>query len=165
MTEAERAELVDRYVNGPQLLRQAVAKVPAEALKWKPAPDKWSVHEVVCHCADSETVSAARIRFLVGEDSPTIVGYNQDRWARTFAYHDLPLEASLKQVESVRAWTSELLRRLPNAAWSRAGTHTESGHYTAEAWLSIYAEHLEIHARQVERNLAAWRAARGGAQS
>ena len=43
-------------------------------------------------------------------------------------------------------------------AWAREGTHTESGRYTAEHWLKTYAEHLEIHARQIERNLEAWRA-------
>src|SRR5215468_9835812 len=39
------------------------------------------------------------------------------------------------------------------------GTHTESGPYSAEEWLRIYAEHLEIHARQIDANVAAWRKA------
>jgi hypothetical protein len=157
MTAAERQSLIERYARGPQLLADALSQVPAEALQWRPGPGKWSVHEVICHCADSETNAAMRIRFLVGEDNPTIVGYDQDRWAATFDYHQLPLQVSLRQVEAVRAYTAALLRRLPDSAWSRSGTHTESGHYTAETWLRIYAEHLEQHARQIERNLAAWK--------
>jgi hypothetical protein len=39
------------------------------------------------------------------------------------------------------------------------GRHSGSGRYTAENWLGIYAEHLEIHARQIEANVAAWQAA------
>ena len=39
------------------------------------------------------------------------------------------------------------------------GRHSASGRYTAEDWLRIYAEHLENHARQIEANVAAWRAA------
>ncbi len=54
--------------------------------------------------------------------------------------------------------TAHLLRRLPGEAWARAGRHTASGRYTAEDWLRIYAEHLEVHARQIEASLAAWRA-------
>jgi hypothetical protein len=70
----------------------------------------------------------------------------------------LPLESALATVEAVRAFTAALLRRLPPAAWAREGTHSESGRYSAEGWLDIYAEHLEKHAQQIERNLAAWKA-------
>lgn len=156
MTPSERQQLIGRYADGPRLLRDALAAVPAEAMQWRPAVHKWSVHEVVCHCADSETNAAMRIRYLVGESNPTIVGYDQDRWAVAFDYHSLPLEPSLAQVEAVRGYTAALLSRLPDAAWSRAGTHTESGRYTAEEWLKIYADHLEVHARQIERNVAAF---------
>ncbi|MBI4541396.1 MAG: DinB family protein [Gemmatimonadetes bacterium] len=162
MTPSEREQLIRRYADGPRLLREALARVPAEALKWRPAEHKWSVHEVICHCADSETNAATRIRYVVGETDPAIVAYDQDRWAVAFDYHSLPLEPSLAQVEAVRGYTAALLSRLPDAAWSRAGRHTESGRYTAEDWLTIYAEHLEIHARQVERNVAAWRRSRSG---
>jgi hypothetical protein len=155
MNEAERREWIDRYARGPELLKAALAKVPAEALQWRPAEGKWSAHEVVCHCADSETIASTRIRYLVGEDRPTI---HENAWAKTFDYHTLPLESALREVEQVRAWTTDWIRRLPNSAWSREGTHTESGRYTAERWLEIYGVHLETHARQIDRNLAAWNA-------
>lgn len=156
MQSAERAALIERYAEGPAVLEAALAKVPTEARTWRPAPGKWSVHEVVWHCADSETNAAMRIRYLAAEERATIVGYDQDEWARVFDYHSLPLEPALAAVEAARSYTAELLKRLPDAAWSREGTHTESGRYTAEGWLTIYAEHLHVHARQIERNLEAW---------
>jgi len=158
MTAAEREALMVRYERGAGLLTDALAKVPKEALQWRPEPGKWSVHEVVVHCADSETTSSVRIRYLMGEDAPTVVGYDRDRWARDFDYHQLPLDLSLKQVEAVRAWTAAFIRSRPAASWARAGRHTEmKGAYTAETWLGIYAEHLEVHARQIARNLEAWK--------
>ena len=42
--------------------------------------------------------------------------------------------------------------------FGKVGEHTESGVYSDADWFRIYAEHLEIHARQIERNLAAWQA-------
>lgn len=156
MTPEERRACIDRYTAGPALLRDALVRVPAAALTWRPAPGKWSVHEVVCHCADSETISSTRIRFLVGEERPTIQGYDQDRWVQRLDYHALPLDLALDQIEQVRRWTTDFVRRLPAEAWTCEGTHTESGRYGAESWLAIYAEHLEVHARQIERNLAAW---------
>ncbi|MGH7353772.1 MAG: DinB family protein [Candidatus Rokuibacteriota bacterium] len=166
LTKTDRDALIRRYANGPALLRRVLARVPPAALKWRPGPREWSAHEVVCHCADSETNSYARIRFLVAEPTPVIQGYDQERWAVTFDYHRHPMAPALATVEAVRANTAALIRRLPDSAWAREGTHTESGRYTAEEWLRIYAEHLEIHSRQIDANVAAWRAAhpkpRGG---
>ena len=158
MDAAERTHWIERYARGPELLRSALAKIPAEALKWRPAEGKWSVHEVVCHCADSETIASTRIRYLVGEERAAIQGYDENAWARKFDYHALPLEPALREVEQVRAWTTDWIRRLPASAWASEGTHTESGRYTAERWLELYGLHLETHARQIERNLAAWNA-------
>lgn len=160
MTEGERQRLIQQYADGPARLKGALARVPPEALKWRPAPREWSVHEIVCHCADSETNAAARIRYLVAERDALILGYDQDAWPVIFDYHAHPIEPALAVVEFVRANTAALIRRLPAEAWTRAGRHTESGRYTAEDWLSIYGEHLEVHARQIEGNLAAWNAQR-----
>jgi len=158
MSREERDALVERYAQGAERVREALAKVPPEALQWRPGEGKWSVHEVVVHCADSETNAALRIRYLVAEKEPLIVGYDQDAWARLFDYHAQPIEDSLAAAATARTRTVPLLRRMSEADWTKAGRHTESGPYTAEDWLRIYAAHLEGHARQIERNLAAWKA-------
>jgi DinB superfamily len=155
----ERAALVQRYGEGPTRLRAALATVPPAALQWRPKTGGWSAHEIVCPCADSESHASLRIRTLVVEPEPVIVGYDQERWARTLDYHAHPLSDALAVVEAVRASTTALLRRLPEEAWRRAGRHTESGHYTAEDWLKIYGTHLHDHADQIEANVAQWRAA------
>ena len=156
LTSSERDALIRRYADGPPRLKAALATVPAEALKWRPEPREWSAHEIVCHCADSETNAYARIRFLLAEKEPTIQGYDQDGWALAFDYHARPMEPALAVVEAVRANTVPLIRSLPESAWSRRGRHTESGPYGAEDWLKIYADHLEGHAAQIEANVKAW---------
>ena len=161
MTPAERDALIARYADGPALLRQALAEVPTAAMKWRPGPGKWSAHEVIIHCADSETNSHMRIRYLVAEPEPLIVGYDQDAWARIFDYHSLPLDLALTTIDAVRANTVPLLRRLTDADWQKKGRHTESGSYNGDRWLEVYADHLEVHARQLRRNVAAWNEQKG----
>ncbi|PYN97618.1 MAG: hypothetical protein DMD91_17760 [Candidatus Rokuibacteriota bacterium] len=158
MTPAQRHAFVEQYAAGPRRLRAALATVPADAMQWRPKPGEWSAHEVVVHCSDSETQAASRIRVLASEKDPLIQGYDEAQWARDFDYHAHPLDVALATVDAVRANTTALLRRLPDAAWLKEGRHTESGHYTAEDWLRIYADHLENHARQIEANVAAWKA-------
>lgn len=160
MTSQQRSALFDRYDDGPRRLKSAWDQLPAAARQWRPAAGKWSAHEVVLHCADSETISAARIRYLVGEDEARIIGYDEAEWARRMDYHSMSVDLAFRQLETVRAWTSAFIRRLPEAAWARAGTHSQQpGAYTASRWLEIYAEHLETHERQILRNLAAWSSA------
>jgi hypothetical protein len=160
LSKAERAGLIQRYAEGPTRLRAALATVPPAALQWRPQPGEWSAHEIVCHCADSESHASLRIRTLITEPDPLIVGYDQERWAQVLDYHAHPLEPALAVVDAVRASAAALLARLGDAEWARAGRHTESGHYTAEGWLQIYASHLHDHASQIEANVSQWQAAR-----
>jgi len=153
-----RESFLRRYRQGAALLRQAWEEVPAEARTWRPAEGKWSAHEVVVHCADSETYAAIRIRLLMAESEPLIVGYDENVWARRFNYHAADPELALRLVEAVRAHTSATLDGLPDEAWGRMGRHTHSGPYGTDDWLRSYGEHLEIHAAQIRRNLAAWKA-------
>ena len=157
-TPAERQAPIQQYADGPARLRAVLDRVPPAALQWRPSAGKWSAHEVVVHCADSEMNGALRIRYVLAEKQPAIMGYDQDVWAQTFDYHAHPLEAAFAAVVAARGNTVPLLRRLPEAAWARAGTHSEMGAYSADDWLRIYAAHLETHAQQIERNLADWEA-------
>ena len=75
ISRSERERLIQQYADGPARLEGALAVVPAAARQWRPAPGEWSAHEVVCHCADSETNGAARIRYLVCEPEPIVLGY------------------------------------------------------------------------------------------
>jgi hypothetical protein len=156
MDITERNRLIAAYEEGPARLRDALSRVPVEALQWRPSPSDWSVHEIVVHCADSETNAAGRIRTVAVEPDPLIVGYDQERWAVEFDYHGLPMEPALLTVEAVRANTVPLLRRLPESAWTKVARHTESGRYGAEEWLRIYSRHLHEHAEQIEHNVARW---------
>jgi hypothetical protein len=156
MTPAERSQLIRRYAEGPTRLETALKSVPSAAMQWRPAPGKWSAHEVVIHCADSETNAHMRIRYLLAEREPLILGYDQDAWAITLDYHTLPIEPALAAIRAVRANTLPLLERLTEAQWRITGRHTEHPTYGVEKWLESYGNHLEIHARQLERNIAAW---------
>ncbi len=159
MDSAQREVLIQTYADGATKLRAAVDEAPEAMRKWRPEAGEFSVHEVVVHCADSETNSHGRIRYLVAEDNATIFGYDPDAWARKFAYHEHPLDAALLTVEAVRANTVPILRQMSDEDWASAGTHSESGRYTAENWLRTYAAHLEQHVLQVRGVVGAWEAA------
>jgi hypothetical protein len=149
MTADERKKLIDEYKDGYRVIAEALAGATDEELDARPAPNKWTAREVAHHLADSEMTAAIRLRLLLALDRPSIVGYDQDEFARRLHY-DRPIESSIEAFKSARRTTAEILDRMSEAEWQREGTHTEHGRYTIERWLQIYAPHAHKHAEQIK---------------
>jgi DinB family protein len=149
MTPAERQTLIEQYADGYRVVAEALTGIDDEQLDARPEPGRWTAREVVHHLADSEMTAAVRLRLLLAVDNPPIYGYSQDDFARRLFY-DRPIAASIEAFKSARLATAEILERMSDADWRRAGSHTEvSGAYTPERWLEIYAPHAHRHADQI----------------
>lgn len=151
MTADERKELIDKYAAGYNEVSNALAGFTAETLTAHPLPGKWSAAEIVQHLADSEMTSAIRLRRLLVEDNPVIQGYDQDLFATRLLYNERDLAPALDAFRAARATTVQILERITEADWQRAGTHSESGRYGTEDWLRIYADHAHGHASQIRQ--------------
>ncbi len=149
MNTMTRQDLIERYKAGAEAVAQALEGIADDELD-AAAADGWTAREVVHHLADSETTSYVRLRRLLAEDQPLIAGYDEAEFARCLHY-DRPIAASLEVFRAVRRASAELLERLTDAEWARAGTHSESGRYDVEEWLRIYAAHAHDHAEQIRR--------------
>jgi hypothetical protein len=150
MTVADRAALLERYRTAVADLQDAVAGIAEADLDRAPATGVWTARQVIHHLADSEAMAYIRLRRLLAEDMPVIRGYDEPEWARRLHY-DRSIEASLGVTAAVRAASLELLETLTPAEWARTGTHSDSGAYSVERWLSIYAGHTHEHADQIRR--------------
>ena len=115
------------------------------------ATDEWTPRMIAHHLADSEMTSAIRLRRLITENAPVINGYDEAEFARKLT-SDRPIEPSLEAMRWARESTAQILERLTEEDWGRAGTHNESGRYSVEDWLVIYAKHGHDHAKQIERS-------------
>ena len=146
---ADRERLLDRYASGADDVIDAVDGAGDAELDRMP-PSGWSARMVVHHLADSESMAYIRLRRLIAEDEPVIQGYDEPEWARRLHY-DRAIEPSLAVLRAVRASSLQLLRSLSHTEWERTGTHSESGGYSVDRWLHIYAEHSHEHADQIRR--------------
>jgi DinB superfamily len=144
-----RDALIERYAAGVVTVERALDGASDEELDRIP-PGGWSARMVVHHLADSEANSYIRLRKLLAEDDPQIQGYDEATFAQVLHY-DRPIETSLAVFAAVRASSGDLLRRLGPQDWGRAGTHSQSGPYTMDDWLEIYADHAIDHADQITR--------------
>jgi hypothetical protein len=162
LSPAERAALIARYRDGHRVVLEAVAGATDDELDAMPAaPDTWTARMVVQHLADSEMMSAMRLRRLIADDRPVIEGYDEPRWARRLFYDDRPIGPALDALAAARATSLQILERLTEDQWGREGNHTESGRYGVEDWLRIYGAHAHEHADQIRRAISIARAAGG----
>ena len=151
MTPEERRELINTYAAGYQEVINALDNFPADSLGAHPIPGKWSAREIVHHLGDSESTSAWRLRKLLVEDNPLIQGYDQDQFATRLRYNERDMAPALEAFRYARESTMQVLSLMTDDDWKRSGTHSESGHYTTEDWLRIYAAHAHDHAAQIRR--------------
>jgi len=156
MDSESRRALVEKYREGYRVVSDALRGISDRELDARPAPGRWSAREIVHHLADSEMTSAIRLRRLLAEDRPMIQAYDQEEYARRLHYNR-PIQASLDAFRAARQTTAEILDHLTETDWTREGTHSDSGRYTVERWLEIYAEHAHNHADQIRRARAAAR--------
>ena len=145
-----RKQLISRYRDGHRAVMKALDGLGEDELD-RSASDEWTPRTIAHHLADSEMTSAIRLRRLIAEDNPVITGYDEVQFANKLTT-DRPIEASLEAMRWARESTAQILERLSEEEWQRAGTHSESGRYSVEDWLTIYANHGHDHAKQIERS-------------
>jgi uncharacterized protein YndB with AHSA1/START domain len=142
-------ELLARYERGTAALEEALQRVPASDFDRQPAPGQWSARQVTLHIVDAEIVGAARLRMLAAQPGALLKSYKGDIWAEKLDYKRQPLEPALALFRSLRQCTREMLRTLPQEAWSNQGIHEESGEVTLESLLESHSRHAEDHIEEI----------------
>lgn len=150
MDVATRNALIARYRAGYDEVQAALGGITPGELG-RPAADGWTARQVVHHLADSEWTSGLRLRKLLAEPVPVLWAYPEEEWAKALFYDRRPIEASLEAFRLARETTLSILEHMSESDWRREGWHTESGLYTPERWLEIYAAHAHEHAAQIRR--------------
>jgi hypothetical protein len=144
----ERAHLIKKYKDGYRVVVAALEGITEDELD-QSVTGEWTPRQIAHHLADSEMMSAIRIRRLLTEAEPVIYGYDEKAFAEKLT-SDRPIQPSLEAMRWARETCAQLLERMTPADWNIVGTHTESGRYTTEDWLRIYAAHAHDHAEQIK---------------
>ena len=142
--------MIQRYRDGHRAVVDALQGLSDEELD-RSVSDEWTPRMIAHHLADSEMMSAIRLRRLITEKNPVIHSYDEAEFARKLT-SDRPIEPSVEAMRWARETSAQILERLTEEDWRRGGTHSESGPYSVDDWLAIYAKHGHDHAEQIERS-------------
>src|ERR1700751_1885973 len=120
-------QLIEEYVACSARLRQAVAGLSAEELTARPGPGDWSILELVIHLTDSDYIAIDRMKRILTEDNPPLLYADETAYVERLHSHEQDLEDALVLFEVGRRQWARVLRRLPDEAFLRAGTHNRRG--------------------------------------
>jgi hypothetical protein len=135
-------------------LERLIKGVPTAKLRKRPAPDKWSVSEILAHFADVEVVVGFRMRSILGAPGTPVAAFDQDSWVITGHYEKRDPRKSIEHFRVAREANLSLLKSLKPEQWKHYGMHAERGQETIEHVVRMLAGHDLNHIQQIERLLA-----------
>lgn len=144
MSPSDRA-LIETFAAGADKMRLAIAGLTRADCVARPGPGDWSIQELVIHMADSDSIGIDRMKRVIAEENPTLVGYDENKWNASLHIDEQSIEDAAIVFEVNRRQFSRVLRLIKPQAMERTGTHTERGRVTLRDLLETYTKHLEHH--------------------
>lgn len=144
-------DLIKEYALGYAMLRDAIEGLTEEEFRFKPAPDKWSIHQILIHVTDSEISSTSRLKKVLAEDEPTLISFDQDAWANNLGYDLLDREQYLLLFKLLRSSMQTILDNLTIEQSERVGVYVNQGRFTFKQLMEYRIEHVRNHLAQIER--------------
>lgn len=134
----------------PARLARLIEGVPEAKLKERPQPGRWSAVEILAHLAEDELTSSWRYRQMIEHDGETLLGFDQELWARLGNYQSWNARDALDMFRLLRDANVRMLRGLPAEEWNRSGNHAERGRLTVGELARHMAAHDVNHIKQIE---------------
>jgi uncharacterized damage-inducible protein DinB len=137
--------MIERYGAGAEEVEKAIAGLAREDFLAVPVAGTWSIQQIVIHLMDSDLIGADRMKRVIAEENPAIIGYDETLFSQKLFYEKLDPFLAAEIFRKNRELMTVILRSLPEAAFARVGTHNQSGRVTLEELVATYVQHLEHH--------------------
>lgn len=142
---------IDRLEKNRGVFDGLVRGVSLEQARWKPAPDKWSILEVVNHLYDEEKEDfRQRLELLLADPSQPFPPIDPRNWPTTRAYNERELDASLDNFVAEREKSIAWLKQLSAPNWENTN-EGPNGKLSAGDMLASWMAHDFLHIRQLAR--------------
>src|SRR5438552_7769829 len=152
MTESEFKKHLDAAEKSPKQIAAAVSGLPDKTLRYKPAPDKWCILEILAHLADMEVLYAHRMRQMLADKKPVIAPIDQDDWARNLGYMSESPAELVALYGLNRHHNLQLLLRIKPQDLGKSAFHPElQTNVTLAEYVARMGTHGANHLEQIER--------------
>lgn len=136
---------IDEYQRVIEDLARAVEGLSPDLLTARPGPGKWSIHEVVVHCLDSDLISIERMKRIVAMEQPALLACDESAFIDRLLPHQQSIDESLLMLRLARRQWARTLAELTDEQLDRIGVHDEDGPMTVRDMVPRYTQHLKHH--------------------
>jgi len=136
-------------------LADIVARHPTKVLRARPFEGKWTPNEIIGHLTDSEWVYGYRLRVILCEDDPAILGTKQDLWVASLRHNEREPSELVEIFRTLRALNLDVWRHISTEDLKRSGQHDERGPETLDVMLRLLGGHDLSHLNQITRYIQA----------
>jgi hypothetical protein len=136
-------------------LAEIVGKYSAAVLRSRPFEGKWTPNEIIGHLTDSEWVYGFRLRLILCENDPAVLGINQDLWVAALRHNEREPSELVEIFRTMRSFNFALWQRTSPEDLKRTGQHNERGPESLGVMLRLLAGHDLSHLDQITRYIQA----------
>ncbi|MEK5057423.1 hypothetical protein BK126_16135 [Paenibacillus sp. FSL H7-0326] len=142
---------IEAFLNTSHQLQTAIAGLEESELKWKQAPEIWSVQEVISHLVDHSIVVSFRIRDILAGTKVQLPAFNQDAWVSGQYSNEGNLSDILITFEALLYYNGLLIRRLNSTDLAKTGINPKGENVSISQIIAGFTNHLQNHLGQIER--------------
>jgi len=121
------ADLIALFTADADFLARDIAELTDADLDARPIAGQWTIRELVWHVVDSDIILGDRMRRIIAEDQPSLIGFDESRFVQRLFYQQRDLGPAVKLYEVNRLVMADILRRLQPSDFKRVGIHSEVG--------------------------------------
>jgi uncharacterized damage-inducible protein DinB len=151
-------ERIAAFVQGGEALQRGIEGLSREQLLWQPPTEAgvglWSIQQIVIHLLDCDLIWTARMKQMIAEDNPRLLGYDHERFAANLFYQEQSAAEAAMILSLNRRNFARVLRMLPPEAWDRTGRHSERGEVRLRQSIELVDRHARYHLDFIDRKRA-----------
>ncbi|MFC5703021.1 DinB family protein [Cohnella faecalis] len=151
MSQSEIPVDIEAYLHTHEQLLDAIRGLNDEQLKWKAAPDKWSITEVLAHLADHNIVVSFRIREILSGSDVRLPAFRQDPWVEGQKANEGTAAEFLASFHALLVFNSLLFRRLGKENWKKTGVNFKDETVNLPIIIRAFIAHVQTHLSQIAR--------------
>jgi len=144
--------LIRKLAGHKTLFGELLGHREADEVRWRPAPGKWCLLEIVCHLLDEEVEDFRyRTRHCLHRQPVPPVPIDPEGWVKTRQYMAQDYREKVAAFLDERQRSVDWLRSLDKPDWQSASPHPRLGVQTASHYLTNWLAHDYLHIRQILR--------------
>ena len=143
-------QIVERLRANCDVFKHLLQDVPQDQARWKPAPERWSLLEIVNHLYDEEIEDfGRRIELVLSDPDRPWPPIDPEGWVVQRGYNERNFRKSLSNFLAAREASLGWLNEQKSADWRTTHHHPRMGPMSAELLLANWLAHDLFHIRQI----------------